>query len=182
MPHVPTDRPLSRRWWGRTLALNALIALAAFAAIQLVPASRENPPVEREPVWDAPQTRDLAVRACYDCHSNETDWPAYSAIAPVRWVIWYDVVEGREALNFSEWDRHVRDDYVDPDDPFPPPTLSERIEDEIRAGTMPPGSYRLLNPGARLTDAEKEALIEGLIRTVRANQEPPLPLEPQATE
>ena len=40
---------------------------------------------------------------------------------------------------------------------------------------MPPGSYRLMNPDARLTDAEQDALIDGLLRTVRANQDPPLP-------
>lgn len=171
MPIAP-EQLRARRWWLRTLAINAGLALIVFALIQLVPVGRDNPPTVREPVWDALETRDLAVRACYDCHSNETQWPAYSAIAPVRWVIWYDVIEGREALNFSEWDRHVRDDVVDPDDPFPPPTLSERIEDEIRAGTMPPGSYRLLNPDARLSEAEREALIEGLLRTVQQNQDP----------
>lgn len=171
MPISP-EQLRSRRWWLRTLAINAGLVLIVFALIQLVPVRRDNPPVVREPVWDTSETRDLAVRACYDCHSNETQWPTYSAIAPVRWVIWYDVIEGREALNFSEWDRHVRDDFVDPDDPFPPPTLSERIEDEIRAGTMPPGSYRLLNPDARLSEAEREALIEGLLRTVQQNQDP----------
>lgn len=171
MPLHP-DSVRAPRWWARTLAINTVIALVVFAAIQLLPVSRTNPDVIREPVWDAPETRDLAVRACYDCHSNETRWPAYSAVAPVKWAIWYDVTEGREDLNFSEWDRHVRGEYVDPDDAFPPPTLSERIEDEIRAGTMPPGSYTLLNRDARLTDAEKEALIAGLIATVKANQEP----------
>lgn len=171
MPISP-EQLRTRRWWLRTLAINAGLVLIVSALIQLVPVRRENPPVVREPVWDASETRDLAVRTCYDCHSNETRWPTYSAIAPVRWVIWYDVIEGREALNFSEWDRHVRDDFVDPDDPFPPPTLSERIEDEIRAGTMPPGSYRLLNPDARLSDSEREALIAGLLRTVQQNQDP----------
>ena len=43
------------------------------------------------------------------------------------------LTEGRQHLNFSEWDRFLRADYVDPDDPFPKKTLSERIADEIRA-------------------------------------------------
>ncbi|MCD4687188.1 MAG: heme-binding domain-containing protein, partial [Anaerolineae bacterium] len=58
-----------------------------------------------------------------------------------------------------------------PDDPFPAKTLSARIADEIRSGDMPPGTYRLLHPDARLTDAEQEALIAGLQATVAQNQE-----------
>lgn len=154
------------RSWLRTMALNAVIVAVVFGAIQIVPISRENPPILREPVWDTPVTRELADMACYDCHSNYTRWPWYAAVAPASWVVWYDVTEGREALNFSEWDRHLDDDIVDPDDPFPPKTLSERIEDEIRNGTMPPGAYRLLHPEARLSEAEKDALIEGLLQSI----------------
>jgi len=60
-----------------------------FIAMQLVPYghAHTNPPVTGEPKWDSPQTRELAKRACFDCHSNETDWPWYSNIAPVSWLI-----------------------------------------------------------------------------------------------
>jgi len=168
-PHIP----LTRAWWVRTLAINAAIVLVVFVLIQIIPVPRDNPPLQREPAWDSPETRTLAVQACFDCHSNETKWPAYARVAPFGWLIWYDVVEGREALNFSEWSRHTDDEFIDPDDPFAPKTLSERIEAVIRDGSMPPGTYRLMNPGARLSDAQKEALIEGLVRTVKANQDTP---------
>ena len=114
----PTRLPAQpdHRWWQRTLLINAGIALLVAAAIQLFPALPDNPPVVREPVWDSPETRALAVQACYDCHSNETQWPWYARIAPISWVLAYDVIEGREALNFSEWDRHAV--AVDPDEPF----------------------------------------------------------------
>ncbi len=48
-----------------------------FLLIQLVPvwAVQTNPPVVSEPQWNSPQTRALAVRACFDCHSNQTTWP-----------------------------------------------------------------------------------------------------------
>jgi hypothetical protein len=167
---VRTQPTFSRRWWVRTLAINGAVALAVFGAIQLIPVSRTNPPVVREPVWDSPRTRDLARAACFNCHSNETEWPWYSRIAPFSWVIWYDVTEGRESLNFSDWDRHANDEAIDPTDPFPPKPLSERIADAVRGGQMPPGTYRLGNPAARLSDAQKAALIEGLIRTVKDNQ------------
>lgn len=168
---LPPAHRFTRRWWVRTLSINAAIVVAVFGLIQLVPIGRDNPPVLREPAWASPETRDLAAGACFDCHSNQTVWPWYARIAPVSWVIGYDVTQGREALNFSEWDRHARSETVDPNDPFPPKTLSERIEDEIRGGTMPPGTYRLMHPEARLSDAEKEALIAGLVATVKQNQD-----------
>ncbi|NLX10557.1 MAG: heme-binding domain-containing protein [Chloroflexi bacterium] len=171
LPHPPGSPP-SRRWWITTLAINAGIVLVVFAAIQLIPARPGNPPVIREPVWDSPETRARTVQACYDCHSNETQWPWYSRIAPVSWLLAYDVVEGREDLNFSEWDRHAVSD-IDPDEPFAPKTLVERIEDEIRSGRMPPDLYQLNHPAARLSDAEREALIAGLLRTVEQNQTTP---------
>ncbi len=52
---------------------------------QLVPFGRdhENPPVQAEISWDSQQTKELFFRACGDCHSNNTQWPWYSNIAPV---------------------------------------------------------------------------------------------------
>ena len=65
----------------------AMLGLLCLA--QLVPYGRAhtNPPVVREPSWDSPRTRELAVRACFDCHSHETRWPWYSNVAPVSWLV-----------------------------------------------------------------------------------------------
>ena len=88
----------------RILGIIVLIGLVLFALIQLVPYGRshKNPPVVQEPNWDA-QTRAIAKKACFDCHSNEVVWPWYSNIAPVSWLVQRDVDEGRRHLNFSEW-------------------------------------------------------------------------------
>src|ERR671912_535728 len=63
----------SRRFWARA----GLVLVLAFVAIQFVPYGRDhvNPPVGAEPSWDSPETRALARQACFDCHSNETEWP-----------------------------------------------------------------------------------------------------------
>ncbi len=89
----------------RVLFGSLLVLLAGFLLIQLVPYGRNhtNPPVLQEPNWDSPQTRALAQRACFDCHSNETEWPWYSHVAPVSWLVQRDVEEGREKVNFSTW-------------------------------------------------------------------------------
>jgi len=80
-----------------------LAGVIVLIAIQLVPYghAHTNPPVTGDPQWDSPQTRELAKRACFDCHSNETVWPWYSNIAPVSWLIQHDVDEGRSRMNFS---------------------------------------------------------------------------------
>ena len=87
--------------------IGLIVIIGLFVLIQVVPYGRNhaNPPVLNEPRWDSPKTRQLAVRACYDCHSNETIWPWYSNVAPVSWLVQKDVDQGRDEINFSEWRR-----------------------------------------------------------------------------
>jgi hypothetical protein len=124
--------------------------LIALVAIQLVPFGRShtNPPATKEFTWDSPATSELAHRACYDCHSNQTTWPWYSSIAPVSWLVQRDVNGGRRHLNFSEWDR--------------PQKHAKDIAGEVREGEMPPWFYLPLHPAAKLSDTEKQALLEGV--------------------
>ncbi len=134
-----------KRLAGGLLAAGLLLLLA----IQLVPYGRNptNPPVLQEPPWPSPEVRQLAVRACYDCHSNETRWPAYSRIAPVSWIVYNHVQEGRRKLNFSEWNR---------------PQGECEGGETIREGSMPPLYYVLTHPQARLSAAEKAKLAAAL--------------------
>jgi Haem-binding domain len=83
----------TRHWW----TTGGLTVLGAVVLMQLVPYghNRVNPPIVSEPAWDSPATRRLVRRACFDCHSNETAWPAYSQIAPVFWLVQHDVNEGQ---------------------------------------------------------------------------------------
>jgi len=143
---------LNRKWWSRT----GLGVLGTFVAIQLVPYGRDhtNPPVTGEPTWDAPATRVLARQACFDCHSNETQWPAYASIAPASWLVQHDVEEGRAVLNFSEWARHQKE--------------AKEAAKEVREGEMPPTAYTLIHGHARLSAADLERLAQGLTQTVGA--------------
>ncbi len=86
----------------------AVVGAVALAAIQFVPYGRDhtNPPVTASPAWDSPRTEQLVRAACYDCHSNETVWPWYSSVAPASWLLQRDVDEGRDHMNFSEWELH----------------------------------------------------------------------------
>ena len=153
-PMIQTMRILGGRARSRWLVWGAVAAVVLFAALQLVPYGRShsNPPVQAEPAWASAQTRALADRACFDCHSNLTTWRWYSNVAPVSWLVQSDVDSGRSALNFSEWNR-------------PQDVDLEEIEETIRSGSMPPWFYRLPHPEARLSGAEKDALIRGLEAT-----------------
>jgi cytochrome c551/c552 len=143
----------------KIIGITALVLIGLFLAIQLIPYGHQhqNPPVQQEPAWPDAQTRDLAVRACFDCHSNETVWPWYSNIAPVSWLVEYDVQEGRSRLNFSEWDRTGRERYE----------IGE-ISEVIHQGVMPPAIFLIMHPKARLSTAEKQTLINGLLATSQA--------------
>jgi len=139
--------------WRRLLKWVALGAVALAALIQAVPYGRShsNPPVRQEPAWDSQRTRELAVRACFDCHSNQTVWPWYTNVAPVSWLVQRDVTEGRATLNFSEWGRQQE--------------AALEAAEAFREGEMPPVQYTLIHPKARLSDAEKAELVKGLQAT-----------------
>lgn len=125
-----------------------------FVLLQLVPYGRDhtNPPGNVEPAWDSPATRELAVKACFDCHSNQTKWPWYSNIAPVSWLVQYDVEEGRETLNFSEFDK--------------PQKEAEEAGEAVQEGEMPDPKYLITHPEARLSAAQKDQLVKGLVATL----------------
>ena len=136
------------------LILGAVVILiVGLLAIQLVPYGRDhaNPPVTGEPPWDSAATRALAVTACFDCHSNETVWPWYADVAPLSWRLQRHVDEGRAKLNFSEWGTGEQE--------------TERIVESVREGEMPPGDYLLLHREARLSDTDRQALLDGLAKT-----------------
>ncbi len=139
----------SKRQKGKAVKYSLLIIVILFVLIQFIPVDRTNPPVVKEPNWDSPKTRAYAVRACFDCHSNETKWPAYSYVAPVSWFVADDVEEGRKHFNMSDWK----------------PGKGDEAAKEVRKGAMPMWQYTLMHSEARLTDAEKKEFIAGLIAT-----------------
>jgi hypothetical protein len=123
----------------------ALIVGGVLLAIQLIPVSRTNPPVT-SPVPAPPEVLTILRRACFDCHSHETVWPAYARVAPVSWLVAHDVSEGREELDFSAWNR------VDLK------KVARKLPKEVGSGDMPPWFYRLAHPAAGLSDAERATL------------------------
>lgn len=136
-----------------------LVVGALLVAAQFLPFGRvDNPPVTAEPSWDSPRTRELVVRSCFDCHSNESRREWYH-LAPISWLVAYDVAQAREHLNFSEWDREQ--DHADD------------AAEEVADGEMPLRRYLLVHPSARLSPGEREELVAGLVATLEGHDESP---------
>ncbi|WP_457595486.1 heme-binding domain-containing protein [Hydrogenimonas sp.] len=126
-----------------------LFFLAGLLLIQLIPYERSNP--ESDPGMEIeapPEVMAIFKRSCYDCHSNETKWPWYSAIAPVKWFVARDVKVGRQWLNFSEWKNY---------DEKRQAKLKEMIFVAVGLA-MPLGTYVKAHPEAALTREDRERI------------------------
>lgn len=125
-----------------------IVGMTVFVAIQFVPFGRDhpNPPVSESAPWPSDRAAAIAERSCVACHSNTTDWPWYSHVAPASWLVTQDVLNGRDEFNVSTWD----DDAGEADDAI----------ETIVEGTMPPLRYVLMHPSARLSEEEQRILID----------------------
>ncbi|CAB4867073.1 unannotated protein [freshwater metagenome] len=157
---------IRRRLTRRNVSFAVLGLVGLFALIQAVPYghAHANPPVTKALVMDAP-TKKIFASSCGDCHSNLTRWPWYTNVAPSSWLVQNDVAGGRSNFNVSEWDK-------------PQPDIGE-IVDVISRGAMPPLKYKIMpnHADARLSDAEKRQLIDGLRRAYAA--QPPVAIRPR---
>ena len=88
--------------------------------------------------------------ACYDCHSNHTNYPWYSYVQPVGWILHNHITNGKKQLNFSQFGSY--------------PTRRQQsklkaIADQVKDAEMPLKSYTFIHKNARLSGAEKTILI-----------------------
>ena len=124
--------------------------------IQFIPANLPevsgNNPDDMIANYDVPEDIQGYLRsACYDCHSNETHYPWYSNVAPVSFLVSRDTREGREHLNFSEFDSLGKLDKLE---------VLDEIAEEVEEGEMPMKIYMVTHPDARLSDEDRNKLIE----------------------
>lgn len=124
----------------------ALIALVIIiVGIQFIPLEQTNPPITSE--ISAPENvKVILKKACYDCHSNETNWAWYTKIAPASFLATKDVNDARKHLNFSEWN-------VDKENKY-----KEEIWEEIREEQMPPWQYKIMHSESKLSQEEKNII------------------------
>jgi hypothetical protein len=129
------------------------VALAIIIILQFFNPNRTNPPVKNDffAALKPPQQINAAIRAaCYDCHSHETVWPWYARIAPASWLVAYDVNEGREHFNLSDW----------PTEASRAAKKLDRFNEVLEYREMPPKKYTALHAEARLTEAQRKEIMD----------------------
>ncbi|MFZ2339353.1 MAG: heme-binding domain-containing protein [Bacteroidales bacterium] len=92
----------------------------------------------------------LLRNSCFDCHSDQIKLPLYSRLAPVSWLLAGHINEGKEHLNFSEWEGYSIREKVG---------KLEDIKDEVESGGMPLKSYLLMHPEAKLNPEEVTTVV-----------------------
>mgnify|MGYP006153032583 CR=1 FL=1 len=92
----------------------------------------------------------ILKKACYDCHSNNTEYPWYTNIQPMHWFMNYHIISGKEELNFNEFGTYT---------PGRQQSKLRSIENSLKDGTMPLSSYTLIQRNAILSEVEKSQII-----------------------
>ena len=146
---------------GMKLALKILkwlmsVVACLFLVAQFVRPTRTNPAVDESQTIFArtqmtPPVKDILDRSCRDCHSNQTEWPWYTNVAPLSWFIVNHVNEGRKNWSLSEWGKLDRDRQD---------RKLRQICDEVSDGGMPLSTYTPLHPGSKLSPADVKTLCD----------------------
>ncbi|MBP8887338.1 MAG: heme-binding domain-containing protein [Flavobacterium sp.] len=105
-------------------------------------------------VYNVPKNVEAIVRtSCYDCHSNNTNYPWYSNVQPVGFFMEHHIKEAKEDLNFDEWGKYSKRKQEN---------KLDRIVKQIKSDEMPLASYTLIHKNARLTTVQKEEIMDWL--------------------
>lgn len=130
-----------------------IIIAVILVVIQFIPYSK--PQVQENNPKDIIRNNDMSIEvqnilrtSCYDCHSNESEMPWYSYVAPVSWLVNHDINEGKEHMNFSEWEDLSK---------LKKAQIIDECVEEIQDGEMPLEIYTLIHRDAVLSKKQKEA-------------------------
>lgn len=88
-------------------------------------------------------------RACFDCHSNNTNYPWYNNIQPVAWWLQNHINEGKHELNFNEFAGYTKKRKLH---------KLDEIKESVTEGWMPLNSYLWIHKEAKLTKDEANAI------------------------
>lgn len=147
----------------KTLRIVFMLLALVFVGMQFIPVNRQPLVQLAENDFAAqenlnPEALKLLKAACYDCHSNTTDYPWYSYIAPISFIVNDHIEEGKEELNFSAWAGYSA------------PKKAHKLEEcseALREGWMPLKEYVALHKSAKLTVQQREMLALDLDRVAK---------------
>jgi len=102
-------------------------------------------------MYSVPKNVEAILRtSCYDCHSNNTNYPWYSNVQPIRFFMEHHIKEAKENLNFNEFGKYSKRKQEN---------KLDRIVKQIKSDEMPLASYTLIHKNARITPTQKEEVI-----------------------
>ena len=132
-----------------------------FVAIQFIQPARNKSaqvfPADFSAVYKVPSNvQSIFQNACYDCHSNNTHYPWYSHIQPGAWIMANHIKKGKAKLNFSEFGSNSTRKQI---------SKLKEIFDQIKDDEMPLYSYKLMHKDARLSQGEKDLLMNWMNKT-----------------
>ena len=140
----------------RILKKILLVLLIVFVAIQFIqPARNKNgrvlPTDISKTVSVPPNVQTILQTACYDCHSNNTNYPWYNNVQPAAWLLAKHIKHGKRDLNFSEFGSYSERKQQ---------SKLKAIADQIKDGEMPLYSYTVIHKNARLSKEQKALIID----------------------
>jgi len=99
-----------------------------------------------------PEMLQSAIRtSCYDCHSDNTNYPWYAHIAPFSWIIDKHIRNGKDELSFSRFDTLSSMKKI---------AILDEICEAVSDSTMPPQNYLMLHRDAALDFDDISALCD----------------------
>ena len=140
----------------KILKIILLILLVLFVGIQFVPTKRNQtgmiPITDFMKVYDVPtEVSTILKTSCYDCHSNNTQYPWYNKVQPVAWFLESHIQDGKSELNFNEWKNYSNRRKK---------SKLKSISSQIRKDKMPLSSYTFIHGDAKLSESKKELIIK----------------------
>lgn len=134
----------------------ALFFLVGFIAIQFFQPARNNAervlPTDIQKIYPVPkQVMNVLRTSCYDCHSNKTNYPWYTSIQPVGWILASHIKSGKSNLNFSEFGAYSNRKQQ---------SKLRAIINSVNDDTMPLDSYLEIHVNAKLSAQSKAVLID----------------------
>ena len=142
----------------KSLKFIGIVILVVLVGIQFFPIrtnqSTEVPTTDFVVSNHAPENiENILHTSCYNCHSNNTNYPWYSHVQPVGWFLQSHINKGKKELNFSEFGSYtVRKQK----------SKLKSIVNQVEKGEMPLSSYTLIHRDARLSPDQKKALVNYL--------------------
>ena len=139
-----------------------LAVLLVFIAMQFIrPAKNRSNAVQQADMlthFNVPDSvAGILKTACYDCHSNNTNYPWYANIQPAGWLLAKHIKDGKEELNFNEFASYSQRRQL---------SKLKSIQNSVKDGSMPLASYTLLHSDAKLSDKSKALLINWASKTI----------------